>query len=140
MGILAGAGLAALLLANHGAQADFTLCNPTSHRIAAAIGYHDEHDWVSEGWWNIEGKACETLLSGNLTGRFYYIYALDYDGGGSWGGSAFMCTGVRKFTIRGRANCETRDYRRTGFYEVDTNEAQDWVQQLSQPAKTQNRD
>lgn len=138
--LLTGLGFAALFLSSAGARADFTLCNPTPDRIAVAIGYHDEYDWVSEGWWNIEGKDCEVLLKGDLTGRFYYIYALDYDSGGSWGGTAIMCTGIRKFTIRGRADCEIRGYRRTGFYEVDTNEERDWVQQLSPPVQTQDRD
>ena len=129
-----GWGLAAAMCLPAGAaRADFTVCNPTPNRVALAIGYHDERDWVSEGWWNLAGNACETVLTGDLTGRFYYVHAIDYDGGGSWGGDAPLCTAVREFTIRGRTGCEARGYRRTGFYEVDTGEAQDWVLKLSDP-------
>ena len=118
------------------AHADLTVCNQNQDRVAVAVGYHDEHDWVAEGWWNIDGATCETVIEGNLTGRFYYVHAINYDSGGSWGGTSFMCTAVRKFTIRGRSSCAQRGYRRTGFYEIDTGDAQDWVQQLGQPTKT----
>jgi uncharacterized membrane protein len=114
------------------AHADFRLCNNTPSKVGVAIGYKDVEGWATEGWWNIAGNgACETLLQGELTARFYYIYAVDYDRGGEWSGQAFMCTRDKVFTIRGTEDCLARGYDRTGFFEVDTGEQHSWTVQLT---------
>src|SRR6478672_6427792 len=74
------------------AAADFRLCNNTGSRVGVAVGYKDADGWTTEGWWNLPSRSCETVLKGNLVARFYYIYAIDYDRGGEWVGTAFMCT------------------------------------------------
>lgn len=117
------------------AAAELKLCNATSSRIGVAIGYKDEQGWVSEGWWNVASQTCEVLLKGTLVARYYYIHALDYDRGGEWGGKAFMCTGDRAFTIRGVQDCPTRGFKRSGFFEVDTNEEKDWTVRLTDPGE-----
>jgi len=71
------------------AHADLKLCNNTVSRVGVALGYKDTKGWASEGWWNLEANSCETLLEGPLIARYYYIYAVDYDLGGSWGGKAY---------------------------------------------------
>ena len=101
-------------------MADFRLCNNTGSRVGVAIGYKDTEGWVTEGWWNVTARTCETLLRGSLVARYYYIYAVDYDRGGEWSGHAFMCSRDKEFTIRGTKNCLARGYDRTGFFEVDT--------------------
>ena len=83
------------------AAADLKLCNKTGSRVGVALGYKDEQGWASEGWWNIGPNACEVLLKGPLIARYYYIYAVDYDNGGSWGGNSILCTRDKLFTIRG---------------------------------------
>lgn len=117
------------------ALADFELCNQTTNRVGVALGYKDQQGWASEGWWNIGPNACETLLKGPLIARYYYVYAVDYDEGGSWGGTAMMCTRDKLFTIRNAAgrekNCAERGYKKTGFFEVDTKEELDWKVSLS---------
>ena len=40
-------------------------------------------------------------MGGALVSRFYYVYAVDYDRGGTWGGKANMCTRDKMFTIKG---------------------------------------
>ncbi|HHN67520.1 MAG TPA: DUF1036 domain-containing protein [Thermopetrobacter sp.] len=124
---------AAMLVAGsiQSAQADLRLCNKTSSTVGVALGYKDQKGWASEGWWNIRPQECKTLLEGNLIARYYYIYAIDYDKGGSWDGKATLCTHEKIFTIRGRTNCEARGYRTTGFFEVDTGEETDWTITLS---------
>jgi uncharacterized membrane protein len=107
------------------AAADFRLCNNTGSRVGVAVGYKDADGWTTEGWWNLPSRSCETVLKGNLVARFYYIYAIDYDRGGEWVGTAFMCTRDKEFTIRGIGDCLARGYDRTGFFEVDTGEAAD---------------
>lgn len=133
------AAAAAVLCAADPAAADFRLCNNTAGRVGIALGYKDAEGWVTEGWWNLSSRACETLLKGGLVARFYYIYAIDYDRGGEWSGQAFMCTRDKEFTIRGTDNCLARGFDRTGFFEVDTGEQRAWTVQLTdsgdQPAR-----
>ena len=118
------------------AAADFRLCNNTSGRVGIAVGYKDGEGWVTEGWWNLPSRSCDTLLRGGLVARFYYIYAIDYDRGGEWSGQAFMCTRDKEFTIRGTENCLARGFDRTGFFEVDTGEQRSWTVQLTDSAET----
>ncbi|HVV93129.1 MAG TPA: DUF1036 domain-containing protein [Hyphomicrobiales bacterium] len=132
------AAAAALLALPGAAHADFRLCNATASRVGVAVGYKNGANWVTEGWWNIGGSSCETLLKGPLVARYYYVYALDYDHGGEWGGAAFMCTQAHEFTIRGIADCHARGFDRTGFFEIDTRDQRSWTVQLTEtPAKTQ---
>lgn len=110
---------------------DFRLCNSTKSRVGVAIGYKDGASWVTEGWWNVAAASCETLLTGPLVARYYYVYAIDYDRGGEWGGSAYMCTREKEFTILGIENCLARNFNRTGFFEIDTGEQRSWTVQLT---------
>ena len=109
------------------------LCNRTGSRVGVAIGYKENRDWSTEGWWNIAAGECGTLVTGALVSRFYYVYAVDYDLGGVWGGTATMCTRDKMFTIRGIQNCVARGYERAGFFEVDTGEQKSWTVQLMEP-------
>ena len=130
------AGAAALLAGlSHPAFADFRLCNNTGSRVGVSIGYKDADGWTTEGWWNIAGRSCETLLRGGLVARYYYIYAVDYDRGGEWSGHAFMCSRDKEFTIRGIDNCLARGFDRTGFFEVDTGQQRSWTVQLTDTAE-----
>ena len=128
--------LAAILFAGLAATpvyADLKLCNTTPSRVGVSIGYKDAEGWATEGWWNIASHTCETLLRGVLIGRFYYIHAVDYDRGGEWAGTLYMCTDDKSFTIRDTKDCVKRGYKRTGFFEVDTGEERDWTVRLTDP-------
>jgi len=125
------AAVFALAFMAQGAKADLKLCNKTESRVGVALGYKDKEGWASEGWWNIGANNCETLLKGPLIARYYYIFAVDYDKGGSWGGKSMMCTRDKIFTIRGIGNCTERGFQKTGFFEVDTKEEVDWTISLS---------
>jgi uncharacterized membrane protein len=116
------------------AVADFRVCNKTTSRVGIAIGYKAERDWTTEGWWTVDSENCATLLAGPLISRYYYMYAVDYDQGGEWGGdTAFLCTREKEFTIEGVGDCVARGYQRTGFYEVDTGHQESWTIQLTEP-------
>jgi uncharacterized membrane protein len=112
------------------------LCNRTPSRVGVAIGYKSSQQWITEGWWNVAPDSCETLVPGTLVSRFYYVYAVDYDRGGIWGGKAAMCTSDKSFTIRGIEDCVTRGYERNNFVEVDTGEQTSWTVQLTEPGAT----
>lgn len=128
--------ISALCASARPALADFRLCNNTPSRVGIALGYKDSEGWVTEGWWNINARACETLLKGTLVARYYYIYGLDYDRGGEWSGKAYMCSKDKEFTIKGTNDCLARGFDRTGFFEVDTGEQSSWTVQLSESAET----
>jgi uncharacterized membrane protein len=122
------------------ASAELKLCNSTSSRIGVAIGYKDKDGWVSEGWWNVDSQSCALLIQDKLRARFYYVYAFDYDKGGEWGGTINMCTNDVEFTIKGIDNCDGRGFKKSGFFEVDTQEQTDWTVKLtdqSEPAQAQ---
>ncbi|WP_408022669.1 DUF1036 domain-containing protein [Stappia albiluteola] len=117
------------------AKADLRLCNKTESQVGVAIGYREKADWVTEGWWNLPANSCETLVPGRLVSRYYYIYAVDYDQFGEWGGRAYMCTREKEFTIQGIEDCVARGYERTGFFEIDTGEQSSWTVQLTEPVQ-----
>lgn len=106
------------------------LCNTTGSRVGAAIGYKTHKGWISEGWWNVASRTCETLLKGTLINRYYYLYVVDYDRSGEWTGKLFMCTDDKLFTIDGVEKCAERGYKKTGFFEVDTGEEPSWTVRL----------
>ena len=115
------------------ARADLRVCNQTASRVGIAIGYRDAQGWVSEGWYLIKGNSCEVLLKDDLTARYYYIYAQDYDRGGEWAGRTPLCTRDKEFQIRGVEDCLARGYDRTRFFEIDTGEQKNWTIQLGEP-------
>lgn len=125
--------LSILAVSGHAARADLKLCNSTASRVGVAVGYQDATGWATEGWWNIASQTCETLLKGAVPSRFIYIHALDYDRGGEWVGTNFMCTDDKSFAIRGVQDCQQRGFKRTGFFEVDTGESQEWTIRLTDP-------
>jgi uncharacterized membrane protein len=126
------AAMLLLGLCSGAASADFRLCNNTGGKVGIALGYKDNDGWITEGWWNLGPRSCETLLRGNLVARYYYVYAIDYDRGGEWSGKAFMCSREKEFTIRGTEDCLARGFDRTGFFEVDTGEQRSWTVQLTE--------
>lgn len=128
---LLGVAAAALIAMSVPAAADLKMCNNTTSRVGVAIGYKDKEGWASEGWWTIDPQKCLTLLKGALIARYYYVYAVDYEKGGSWGGKAMMCIRDKIFTIRGIDDCQGRGYQKMGFFEVDTAEETDWTVSLS---------
>jgi uncharacterized membrane protein len=120
----------ALAMPGH-AYAELKLCNSTASRIGVAIGYKDKDGWASEGWWNVDSQSCALLINDKLRARFYYVYAFDYDKGGEWGGPIPMCTNDVEFTIKGIDNCDGRGFKKSGFFEVDTQEQTDWTVKLT---------
>jgi uncharacterized membrane protein len=118
-----------------GTAVGLRLCNRTASRVGVAIGYKENRQWITEGWWNVAADTCETLVAGALVSRFYYVYAVDYDQGGVWGGKALMCTRDKMFTIHGIEDCVARGFERSGFFEVDTGEQKSWTVQLTEPGQ-----
>ena len=113
-------------------EGNLRVCNKTSNPVSIALGYRAERGWQSEGWWVAPPDECKTVYSGDLEARrYYYLYAADDIGGGSWDGSVFMCTRDESFTIFGVEDCLARGYERTGFFEIDTQNRSNWMLQLT---------
>jgi uncharacterized membrane protein len=128
---LFAAGAAIMIAGTGSAEAAMKLCNKTESRVGIAMGYKNKDGWASEGWWTAKPNECLTLIKTDLIARFYYIYAVDYDKGGSWGGKSAFCIREKIFTIRGHDNCSDRGYQKAQFFEVDTGEEKDWTISLS---------
>ena len=114
------------------AWAGFKVCNKTPHEAKLALGFQSQSSWTSRGWWVIKPKTCVEILSGPLDARYYYLYATDEAAGGWDGRNGFCVSPARSFTIRGRADCESHGYDHKGFFEVDTGQAANYTQNLSE--------
>jgi uncharacterized membrane protein len=124
--------LLAAFAASDRAAAEFNVCNETKSRVGVAIGHQAGDEWTTEGWWTVAPGACETILPAELTGRYYYIMARDWDKGGDWGGATPMCVQTKVFTIAGIEGCAERGFETTGFFEVDTGNAPNWTVELTE--------
>jgi uncharacterized membrane protein len=114
------------------ARAELTVCNYTPQSAKVALGYFGGTAWSSRGWWFIPPRACREVLPGPLKARYYYLYATD-DLAGTWDGhSGFCVAAANKFEIRGRANCASHGYDRKGFFRIDTGQASNYTQRLSE--------
>lgn len=118
------------------AHADFRICNDTKSLVGAALGYRLEGKWISEGWFQIQAETCNSLIEGDLSSRFYYIYAEDAERGGQWRGDVFMCTNDREFKIEGVEDCFKRGHIKTGFFEIDTGNRNSWMVRLTEQSQS----
>jgi len=125
------------LLTPSSAHADFRICNDTKSLVGAALGYKDGEKWLSEGWFQVPAETCSSLIEGDLNSRFYYIYAEDADKGGQWRGDVFLCTNEREFKIEGVEDCFTRGHIKTGFFEIDTGNRNNWMVRLTEQSQSQ---
>ncbi|HWU26336.1 MAG TPA: DUF1036 domain-containing protein [Rhizomicrobium sp.] len=114
------------------AEAGFKVCNRTARETKVALGFRSDKNWSSRGWWTIAARSCREILPGPLNARYYYLYATD-ELSGNWDGRNGFCVAASaRFEIEGRADCEAHGYDRKGFFEVDTGQAHDYTQMLSE--------
>jgi uncharacterized membrane protein len=98
--------------------------------IEAAVGYRNDAEdgnqtWVSEGWWRIQPGQCARVYGKPLSQRFYFYFA--HALGSSvkdapptqWGGKFVLCTDNKAFRIIGDSDCVARNFKATGFQELD---------------------
>ena len=123
--------------------AGFRVCNHSNQRVDVAFSYpHHEFGWTAEGWWTIEPSHCRTVMNGNLTNRYYYLYARGSKGGewkapgGQEGG--FFCTKNSRFVLQNRnfingskLDCAANNLEGKQFFIVDAEGAPNHVHNLS---------
>ncbi len=107
-----------------------TFCNQTAAYVTVAVGFDDNDTWVSEGWWGMDPGDCVTVLSGDLTHRYYYYRATSRDMDFP-GEEYFFCTDSGPFEIRGDTDCVDRGFRRQEFASVDTGTAAAYTVELT---------
>jgi uncharacterized membrane protein len=113
------------------ARAQFSVCNRTMSKMSVAIGYFDGKNWDSAGWWNVDFGKCEVLIRTALNARYYYLYAIHPEIGGSWDGDRSFCVKDGGFTIHGRQDCLALGYDVKRFFQVDTGNSVDWTENLA---------
>lgn len=113
------------------ARADFRVCNATQSLIGVSIGYRNEEGWVSEGWWRIPATECRSVIEGQLSSRYYYLYAEDAEGVGRWAGDINLCIAENEFRVVGVEDCFPRGFQEMGFREYDTGGQASWMVQLT---------
>ena len=131
--------LAASTLPSH---ADFTVCNKSGEKLSVAIGYKSgKMGWVSEGWWNIDRKKCEDVITGKLESQYYYVYAEGVKDA-VWSApkkqqGGFFCMKNGKFTFRNddfqkknEIDCEGNGAKTKQFIEVNTKDHDDFEYSL----------
>lgn len=125
------AGLLVLPGAVGEAKADLRVCNSTQSLVGVSIGYRGEEGWISEGWWRIPATQCRSVIEGQLSSRYYYLYAEDAEGVGRWAGEVNLCIAENEFRVVGVEDCFSRGYQEMGFREYDTGGQASWMVQLT---------
>ncbi len=130
--LTAGAGAGFLSVGVTEAAADLRVCNGTQALVGVAIGYRGEEGWISEGWWRIPAAQCRSVVEGQLTSRYYYLYAEDAEGVGRWAGEVNLCIAENEFRVVGVEDCFTRGFQEMGFREYDTGAQASWMVNLTE--------
>jgi uncharacterized membrane protein len=102
---------------SHARSYDLTvvICNYTDYNIYGAIGYYDDGQKISEGWYRVRPNRC-TTLGEELDGPIY-LYAQTRNGDERWVpregyATRRFCTSYEvdeDYYIRG-SDCDTDDY------------------------------
>jgi uncharacterized membrane protein len=64
------------------------VCNKSGKTAFVAVAYAGNNaNWISEGWYEINPRKCETVVDTKLvSGDFYYLYASDRNDAWVWEG------------------------------------------------------
>lgn len=112
-------------------ETGYQFCNLTDIELYAAMGYAEENDWQSFGWWSLDPGTCTKTLKDGLPAEQIYTYAVGYDDNGEpleWGGDYPLCAADRAFEIAGNDDCESRGYTTMGFQRINTEGRAGWRQ------------
>ncbi len=107
-------------------KAQFTVCNQSPKVARVAIGYWDNSNYVTEGWWTLLPGSCTITHTKSLRWQWYYVYGeTETDSSGHydvWDGDIPLCIDRSEdFKIVGNTACHT------GFYEINTGLSKEWT-------------
>jgi len=135
---LAAAAVAAFFAG--GARAEYSFCNKTSYALKAAIGYGDDADTVTRGWWRLRPGQCQVILADRVEPGGYFIYGEAIEGHRgdqrSWSGDVPLCTAdERFFTEKDHDACDdAADRRYFQSVEVTSDADGDWRTEFTETA------
>ncbi|MBY3347998.1 DUF1036 domain-containing protein [Rhizobium laguerreae] len=118
---------AAALLFGSPALAELSICNQTLDVVNVAIGYEEDGEFQTEGWWTVGVHRCADVIRKPLTSRYVYVYAEDVFAQAVVAGAVQGCVGGKRFLIRGVKDCWVRGYEAAKFSEVDTKAQSRWT-------------
>ncbi|ADM08868.1 hypothetical protein PB2503_03967 [Parvularcula bermudensis HTCC2503] len=112
------------------AHAQYSFCNKTSYALSAAIGYVDDEDLVTRGWWRLRSGQCKRVLSDRVQPGRYFVYAEAIPGHRgelrTWSGETPLCVqNDSLFTLRDQNSCTSDPRRQRRFLPVDVDESTD---------------
>jgi uncharacterized membrane protein len=114
------------------ANAWFKVCNQSTEKVDVAFAYTaGGGKWMSEGWWILRSGDCATVYGGELTNRYYYVYAKG-NAGGVWTGNNNFCVISDKFLIGFADTRCSGNGRWEKFNQVDTGDSKNWTYNLTE--------
>jgi uncharacterized membrane protein len=116
-------------------SAGFAWCNETRNTVMAAVGFEDQGNVVTRGWYRVApGKCLRPDLAGKPRRLYSFGEAVGPDNqplrdsarpagqvsqAVSWGGSTILCTRNSKFELSDHRDCGSNGLTATGFATVD---------------------
>ena len=117
-------------------SAGFAWCNETRNTVLAALGFEDQGNIITRGWYRVAPGKC---LRPDLTGKPRRLYSFGEAVGSdnqpirdsarpsgqnappavSWGGSTVLCTRNSKFELIDHKDCSGAGLTATGFATVE---------------------
>lgn len=122
------AAVAAIILvalgAGSSARAEYSLCNKTSYALSAALGFAEEDELLTRGWWRLRPGECKKVLADTINAGRYYVYAEAIPGHRgelkTWSGETPLCVqNDSLFTLRDQTVCTEDPKRQREFSAVD---------------------
>jgi len=115
----------AFCLISHAAFADVKVCNEYRDPVWVAIGWIENHDTRTRGWYEVKTGAC-AVVDDRALQKPHYIYAetnwRDVSGGGrtmeSWGGKGQLVVGAGDSFNYVHAQTVSRNDRTVGFKDL----------------------
>jgi uncharacterized membrane protein len=114
-------------------HAEFSVCNQSLDVLNVAIGYEQDGDFQTEGWWSVGANRCVDVVREPLKMRYIYVYAEDVFGQAVAEGNVASCVDNKRFLIRGTTDCWIRGHKEAHFLEVDTKSQERWTLFLKSP-------
>jgi uncharacterized membrane protein len=133
MRLFAAGNVAIALVAafTHSASAELRVCNRSTESVSIAAAYYSNDVAVSRGWYTASAGSCVTVVSGDLTQRFYYIRAEASTGGNVWGDDYTFCVTRTAFDVAGVRSCANAGYTGAKFFRVDTGDDASFTEDLT---------
>lgn len=115
--------------------AELKITNNSNEDVFVAIGYFENDEWYSEGWWEV--KNGETVMvRSDFTNRYYYYYAkgttLEWKGDSVF----FHIHPTNRFKFQRSITNSDKEIKYVGFTEIDFGDNTTFNLQLRPPSNS----